>query len=600
MKRKLIAVALAFAMVLSMVPSLAFADEVAIPTLGGFTDMIKALDAYDKDADSPANDFEGMKFADYKTAYAKLVAFEDAYKALEDKIAAKDEYSAKEIADAEALKTEVDKIGVPATYRGLYDAQIVTYVEADAAKIIPVGKEDAAYDDPAAAVKALAPLYEALDTTKDQTGLDKVEDVELAIFLATVYDEITGFCDFDVSGATATIITMPGNAAIEAAVAAYPQYAELTGLGDVISAITTADKETKFEGIPAAGGANVTLTAAGIESAYNVVVGKYNEANLDAFDKAMKVVNGYVAAEDAAKLAESIKAARAAYAAIVADENNMPPLTGLWTAEAKYVDLLTHKDATINEKNADAFAAATAAARAALDELEKYYEKAGETGDVATVKAKIEQAESDINDYYVATVKTAYDAVKSVTEVTAENKADVDAFVKAYANYETTLTTNQKKAIADGTDKIGAAYAAKYAELKALVEAYVSPEDAEIAQLKAELEALKADKDANAAQIAELSAKIAFLDSKVAGVKVKVGKKKATISWKAVDGAAKYKVYRATSKNGKFKAVKTTAKVKFTNKKLKSGKAYFYKVVAVDAAGDLSKDSKIVKSKKVK
>lgn len=52
----------------------------------------------------------------------------------------------------------------------------------------------------------------------------------------------------------------------------------------------------------------------------------------------------------------------------------------------------------------------------------------------------------------------------------------------------------------------------------------------------------------------------------------------ARISWKKVSGAAGYQVYRAGSKNGKYKNVKTTGKASWTNKKLTTGKAYYYKV----------------------
>lgn len=59
--------------------------------------------------------------------------------------------------------------------------------------------------------------------------------------------------------------------------------------------------------------------------------------------------------------------------------------------------------------------------------------------------------------------------------------------------------------------------------------------------------------------------------------------KKAVLKWKKVKDADGYVVYRATKKNGKYKAVKTikSAKtVKFTNSKLKKGKTYYYKVQA--------------------
>jgi len=54
----------------------------------------------------------------------------------------------------------------------------------------------------------------------------------------------------------------------------------------------------------------------------------------------------------------------------------------------------------------------------------------------------------------------------------------------------------------------------------------------------------------------------------------------AKISWGAVSGATGYEVRRATSKNGTYKAVKTTTGTSFTNTKLKAGQTYYYKVRA--------------------
>lgn len=58
-------------------------------------------------------------------------------------------------------------------------------------------------------------------------------------------------------------------------------------------------------------------------------------------------------------------------------------------------------------------------------------------------------------------------------------------------------------------------------------------------------------------------------------------KKQVKLTWKKTEGAKKYVVYRATSKNGKYTKIATTTKTTFTNKKLKSGKTYYYKVKAV-------------------
>lgn len=72
--------------------------------------------------------------------------------------------------------------------------------------------------------------------------------------------------------------------------------------------------------------------------------------------------------------------------------------------------------------------------------------------------------------------------------------------------------------------------------------------------------------------------------SRVTNLKVKNKKKrKAVIRWKKVKNADGYQIYRATKKSGKFKKVKTikgNTVVKYTNKKLKKNKKYYYKVRA--------------------
>ena len=55
---------------------------------------------------------------------------------------------------------------------------------------------------------------------------------------------------------------------------------------------------------------------------------------------------------------------------------------------------------------------------------------------------------------------------------------------------------------------------------------------------------------------------------------------KPVISWSAVNGAKKYTVYRATSKNGKYTKLGTTTKLSYTDSKAKAGYTYFYKVIA--------------------
>lgn len=90
----------------------------------------------------------------------------------------------------------------------------------------------------------------------------------------------------------------------------------------------------------------------------------------------------------------------------------------------------------------------------------------------------------------------------------------------------------------------------------------------------------------------------------VTGLKVKNSSKKTvTVTWKKVKGATGYIVYRATKKNGKYKAVKTITKAsttKFKNKKLKKKKTYYYKVRAIKKAGKKVTYSKYSKAVSVK
>lgn len=71
---------------------------------------------------------------------------------------------------------------------------------------------------------------------------------------------------------------------------------------------------------------------------------------------------------------------------------------------------------------------------------------------------------------------------------------------------------------------------------------------------------------------------------KPTGVKAaKASSTSVKVSWSRVNGASGYKVYRATSKSGKYSLVKTVSSgktVSFTNTKLKKGKTYYYQVRA--------------------
>lgn len=75
--------------------------------------------------------------------------------------------------------------------------------------------------------------------------------------------------------------------------------------------------------------------------------------------------------------------------------------------------------------------------------------------------------------------------------------------------------------------------------------------------------------------------------TKVQELKVlKNGYKSLKVTWKAVDGADKYQVYRSkTGKTGSFALKKTTTATSYANIGITCGKTYYYKVRAVNSKG---------------
>jgi len=71
---------------------------------------------------------------------------------------------------------------------------------------------------------------------------------------------------------------------------------------------------------------------------------------------------------------------------------------------------------------------------------------------------------------------------------------------------------------------------------------------------------------------------------------------KPRISWTKIDGAAKYQVYRATSKSGTYKLMGTTTNGYFVNKNAEAGTTYYYKVRAVHSNTNANSAFSAVKS----
>ena len=56
---------------------------------------------------------------------------------------------------------------------------------------------------------------------------------------------------------------------------------------------------------------------------------------------------------------------------------------------------------------------------------------------------------------------------------------------------------------------------------------------------------------------------------------------KIKLTWEKIDGAAKYEVYRATSKDGTYSLLKTLTGTSLTNTSTTVGKTYYYKIRAL-------------------
>ena len=109
--------------------------------------------------------------------------------------------------------------------------------------------------------------------------------------------------------------------------------------------------------------------------------------------------------------------------------------------------------------------------------------------------------------------------------------------------------------------------------------------------------ALHENTDANSAYSA-IKSRTCDLPQPEVSIALSSGKPKVT--WKKIDGAVSYEIYRATSKDGNYTLMKTSTGSSYTNTSAVAGKTYYYKVVAVcsNTAGNSAKSASVeIKSK---
>ena len=87
-------------------------------------------------------------------------------------------------------------------------------------------------------------------------------------------------------------------------------------------------------------------------------------------------------------------------------------------------------------------------------------------------------------------------------------------------------------------------------------------------------------KDSADSAYSEITSRVCDLAKPV--VTVKLSKGDPRVTWEKISGAAKYEVWRATSKSGTYTKVKTTVtSSSFTDTNVKAGRTYYYKVIAI-------------------
>ena len=173
-------------------------------------------------------------------------------------------------------------------------------------------------------------------------------------------------------------------------------------------------------------------------------------------------------------------------------------------------------------------------------------------------------------------VKSSYCSAKSVLAKLAKPEVKVsntESSGKVKLSWEK-VSGASKYYVYRATSKSG-----KYTKVKSTTSASFTDSDAKVG--KKYYYKVKAIHKSSSANSEYSDIESATRDLARPDVKVKLSKGDPKLEWKKISGAKEYKIYRATSKNGTYKAIKTTSKTSYTDKSVKAGKTYYYKVVAV-------------------
>ena len=333
---------------------------------------------------------------------------------------------------------------------------------------------------------------------------------------------------------------------------------------------------------------NSAGTVSGVQTAYNNAINQIDALKTKAqYEAEEQGQGGDPDDPDAKALAEAKIKAKAALAEYAATKD---PVLYRDEQKAELTQAAEQGNAAIDAaQTVEDVAQALTDAKKALDAVNTDEQMKAEEQEAARLLAEAKDSAKLELRLYMAPSEYR-DAEKALLqEILAEGEAAINA-----AETKEEVTT------------LLAEYKAKIDKLKTDAEYAREEEDERKAEEEQERkEREEAERKAKAAAIKK--AKAAKTTVKVKALKkhrAKVTWKKVTLSY-TVDGkkysraVTGYKVYRAAKKNGKYKVIKTIKKagtLKYTDKKLKKGKKYFYKVRActrIDGKPYLGKWSKV-------
>ena len=323
---------------------------------------------------------------------------------------------------------------------------------------------------------------------------------------------------------------------------------------------------------------NAATTVSAVQAAYNNAISQIDTLKTKAqYEAEEQGQGGDPDDPDAKALAEAKIKAKAALAEYAATKD---PVLYRDEQKAELTQAAEQGNAAIDAvQTVEDVAQALTDAKKALDAVKTDEQMKAEEQEAARLLAEAKDSAKLELRLYMAPSEYR-DAEKALLqEILAEGEAAINA-----AETKEEVTT------------LLAEYKAKIDKLKT---------DAEYAREEEEERKAEEEQERKEREEVERKAKAAAIKkAKAAKTTVKVKaltKHKAKVTWKKVSGVTGYKVYRATKKAGKYKLVKTVKKaktLKYTDKKLKKGKKYFYKVrtyTRIDCKNYLGKWSKVRK-----